>query len=82
MIKSCDIARFLDKFKSNYKWLYSGADSMSGYYELVETFDTLLQANESFKLFVGCFVDYREDIISSDREAAAFVITMYDFNLL
>lgn len=38
--------------------------------------------NDSFKKFVGEFARYRQDIITSDREAAAFMFTMESFGML
>ena len=54
---------------------------MAGFDEAVDAFDTM-NKNDSFKKFVLEFVLYRNDYITSDREAAAFMFTMESMGLL
>lgn len=72
-----NINEFLTKFRQEYAFLYDNRDCVAGYQEAVEAFDEYL-ANDigGFQEFVGEFVDYRHDIISSDREAAAFMFAL------
>lgn len=74
---SIDINEFSTKFRQEYELLYDNRDRVAGYQEAVEAFDEYL-ANDigGFQAFVGEFVDYRHDIISSDREAAAFMFAL------
>ena len=43
---------------------------------LVGVFDKLLKEDEAFSLFVGAFSKWRLDPVSSDREAAAFMMAL------
>lgn len=49
---------------------------MAGQREATEAFDDFVKQHRDF---VREFVNYRGDFISSDREAAAFMFTLYDF---
>lgn len=75
MEKKFNIEKFLEKFKKEYNFLYEH-DNVAGYDEAVNAFDDTMKNNESFSRFVGDFVKYRGDFISSDREAAAFMFTL------
>ena len=81
-IHNVNIKAFAEKFHKEYDFLYEHNDNVAGYSEAVEDFDTRIKASENFKNFVGGFVDYRGDFISSDREAAAFMFTMESLGLL
>lgn len=71
-----NIHEFKEKFKQEYEFLYNNDDNVAGYVEAVVTFDELMDKNDSFKTFVGEFAKYRQDFISSDREAAAFMFAL------
>lgn len=62
----------LNKFNQEYQFLYDNKDNVCGYREAVEAFDYDMQTSEEFKKLVQDFVKYRNDMISSDREAGAF----------
>ena len=68
-----NIHEFLDRFNEEYEFLYNAKDRVAGYREAVTAFDKFLKTNREF---VGEFVEYRKDFISSDREAAAFMFTL------
>lgn len=68
-----DIERFTKQFNKEYKFLYDNDDYVAGYREAVEAFDNFVAEHAEF---VGEFVDYRRDFVSSDREAAAFMFAM------
>lgn len=69
---------FLDRFRDEYEFLYEARDRVAGYDEAVAEFDKMIAASENFSRFVREFAAYREDPITSDREAAAFMFTFYD----
>lgn len=72
-----NINSFLEKFNSEYNFLYDNRDQVAGFHEAVNAFDSFL---ESHKSFVSEFVRFRGDIISSDREAAAFMFALESFS--
>lgn len=71
-----NIHKFLDKFNENYDFLYDNKDNVAGYSEAVSFGDTFISDHADF---VGEFVTFRGDILSSDREVAAFAFTLLDF---
>ena len=72
-----DIKEFQRKFRQEYANLYDHRDNVAGYREAVEEFDNYMAVDfGGFQRFVNEFVDYRKDIISSDREAAAFMLAL------
>lgn len=74
---SINIHEFAKKFGQEYSFLYENHDRVAGFREAVDAFDEYL-ANDigGFKKFVGEFVSFRGDFISSDREAAAFMFAL------
>lgn len=72
-----NIAEFLEKFNAEYKFLYDNYDRVAGYEEAVTAFDEEFLPNH--KEFVGEFCKYRGDLITSDRECAAFMFAMENF---
>ena len=68
-----NINDFENEFKKMYDLLYENNNRIAGYYEAVEAFDEFLKTH---KEFVIEFVKFRGDIISSDREAAAFMFAL------
>ena len=67
-----DVAAMLERFDKEYEFLYENRDNLAGYDEAVTAFDQHLK-NDSFKKILKEFIIYRGDIISSDREAAAYM---------
>ena len=80
-MKNVNIKKFNEKFIEEYDFLYNNNDNVAGFDEAVNAFDTMIK-NENFMQFVGGFVQYRQDYITSDREAAAFMFTMESMGLL
>lgn len=79
MVFNFNIADFLKKFDDNYDFLYDASrngSEVAGQREATDAFDDFLKQHRDF---VCEFVKYRGDVISSDREAAAFMFTMADF---
>ena len=74
--KNIPIDKFLAQFNKEYHFLYQNRDNVAGYHEAVAFFDEFL---ENYKDFVCEFVQYRGDVISSDREAAAFSFALSTF---
>lgn len=79
MVHNFNIADFLKKFDDNYNFIYDENSSnreVAGQREAAAAFDDFVKQHGDF---VCEFVNYRGDVISSDREAAAFMFTMNDF---
>ena len=73
-----DFARLLAMFCKKYEDLYEGvltADVSA----LAKTFDKMMADDEAFCDIVSGFVDVRKDYISSDREAAAFMLAISEY---
>lgn len=75
---SINITEFLKRFHEEYDFLYNNDDNVAGFDEAMEAFDWAIQ-DRKFADFVGEFVRYRGDFISSDREAAAFMFALEHF---
>lgn len=75
MINNINICAFLEQITREYDYLYDHHDHVAGYGEAVDSFDAFLKdkANVSF---VREFAVYRGDVVSSDREAAAFMFAL------
>ena len=71
-----NIKAFEKQFQKEYNFLYENDDNVAGYKEAVEAFDEFLKENKNF---VCEFVKYRGDFISSDREAAAFMFALSEW---
>lgn len=71
-----NIHEFAKLYSDSYSWLYEQDSTGEFTQEFAWTFTELMHKNKSFKRFVQDFVRYRGDFITSDREAAAFVLTM------
>lgn len=71
------INNFLDEFEKNYDALYHGYADITPdeFSDLVTIGDTFIKNN---KEFVYEFVNFRGDFLSSDREIAAFAMTLAD----
>lgn len=69
------IERFKQRFDEEYDFLYDHRDNVAGYSEAVDSFDEFLK-NEANARFVREFAAYRGDVVSSDREAAAFMFAL------
>ncbi len=59
-----------EQFNKEYEFLYNAPGYVAGYNEAVAYFDQLLKANPEP---IREFAQYRGDVVSSDREAAAFI---------
>lgn len=70
-----NIHKFYDQFKKEYTFLYDNCDQVAGYSEAVDAFDDFLHTDNG-RAFIGKFARYREDFITSDREAAAFMFAL------
>ena len=75
MKKSVSIKKFLKKFQKEYKFLYDNYDNVAGFRDAVNEFDYRIHHDLGFNKMVQEFVIYRNDFISSDREAAAYMFT-------
>lgn len=70
---SINIKAFKKQFEKEYNFLYKNRNNVAGYEEAVSAFDEFVKDNSEF---VGEFAKYRNDFISSDREAAAFMFAL------
>lgn len=68
-----NIYKFAEQFNKEYKFLYDNHDMVAGYDEALEEGDKFIAEHGDF---VGEFVKYRRDFISSDREVAAFMFAL------
>lgn len=75
-----DMELFSKEFNANYEYLYNSDNDIPQYYELMDMFDMLSGKNEMFTKLVTEFIKYRQDYITSDREAVAFMITLLEYN--
>lgn len=69
-----DIYAFAEQFQKEYDRLCE-SEHVAGYRGAVEAFDSACNG-ESFRRFVAKFAKFRGDLISSDREAAAFMFAL------
>lgn len=68
-----NINDFEGEFNKMYDLLYDNDNRVAGYYEAVDAFDEFLKNHRDFIIE---FVKFHGDIISSDREAAAFMFAL------
>ncbi len=68
-MQKININAFLKQFNKEYDFLYNARGDVAGYDEAVDFFDEFLKNHSDF---VGEFAMLRGDMITSDREAAAF----------
>lgn len=68
-----NIHKFVEQFNKEYEFLYDNNDMVAGYNEALEEGDKFIAEHSDF---VGEFVKYRGDFISSDREVVAFMFTL------
>ena len=68
-----------EKWYSNFYRTHDDNDSKE-YREAVKTFDQKSKSDPEFSAIVQQFTNYRCDFISSDREAAAFVMALDELN--
>lgn len=72
-IHNISMEKFCEQFQKEYNFLYDCRGYVSGYDEAVSAFDRF-QADHAD--FVREFAQYRGDVVSSDREAAAFMFAL------
>ena len=71
-LSAIDMKRFLDLFDTYYQFLYENTNACADHNEAwaCDYFDRFLSGSK----FVKTFCEYRGDLITSDREAAAFTL--------
>lgn len=72
-IHNISMEKFCEQFQKEYNFLYDCRGYVAGYDEAVSAFDRF-QADHAD--FVREFAQYRGDVVSSDREAAAFMFAL------
>ena len=70
-----DIKTFVERFEKEYAFLYENGNEVAGYYEAVEAGDEFIRNNPEF---VEEFCNCRGDLLTSDREVAAFAFVLSD----
>jgi len=70
-----NIHAFLKQFEKEYEFLYENMDRVAGYDEAVAAFDEFIRRWPNGN-FVAEFCRYRGDMLTSDREAAAFMFAL------
>lgn len=74
-----NIHEFKKQYDNNYDWLYNGGDELSDYPQLVQDGDALISyLRENRPDFLDEWIEYRQDLMVSDREVAAFALTILD----
>lgn len=73
-----NIHAFLKRFKEEYRFLYDAHDKVAGYEEAVAWGDSFIAAHPDF---VGEFNTFRGDLLTSDREVAAFAFALSSFGV-
>ena len=68
-------SNFLRKFSDTYEFLYDNYDNVAGFAEAMEFGDWFIK---NFPDFTRNFTDYRGDILTSDREVAAYGFVIMD----
>ena len=74
-MKNINMTAFHQQFAKEYEFLYAARDRVAGYDEAVNAFDAFLSSNDG-AAFVGECAKYRGDMVTSDREAAAFMFAL------
>lgn len=67
------IQKFAEQYQKEYSFLYQHGNNVAGYREAVDAFDEFVKTHGDF---VGEFARFRGDLITSDREAAAFMFAL------
>lgn len=75
VIRNVDAEKFDRRFEETYDFLYESHDNVAGYAEAVDAFDAFAPKHVEF---VSDFVSRRGDLITSDRECAAFMFALAD----
>lgn len=73
-----EIAELLLLFKEKYNDLYDGVLKVDKW-EMAKAFDAKMESDADFNKLVNKFVAIRMDFISSDREAAAFMLALEEY---
>lgn len=72
-IHNISMEKFCEQFQKEYNFLYDCRGYVAGYDEAVSAFDRFQADHADFVLE---FAQYRGDVVSSDREAAAFMFAL------
>ena len=72
-IHNISMEKFCEQFQKEYNFLYDCRGYVAGYDEAVSAFDRFQIDHADF---VRAFAKYRGDVVSSDREAAAFMFAL------
>ena len=78
-----NFSEFIKRFCNEYDFLYKNHDRVAGFDEAVAMFDKYLEKDiGGFKAFVSEYAQRIGDVVSSDREAAAFMFALESMGAL
>ena len=75
-ITDINVKTIVNEMQRQYNFLYNSCGRIDRYWESVNKFDLLMESDPVFKNLVTKVVNERMDIISSDREVAAFMFAL------
>ena len=73
------LEKLYKRFVEIYGIIYDSENDVLGYRFMVGYYDRMLKKSDDFKTMVSEFCNYRQDVILSDREAAAFMFAFTEF---
>lgn len=74
------LEKLKELFDRHYSAMYDGREDMSDGAERFDRFSDLERGDPEFRKLVQAFGTYRGDVVSSDREAAAFMAALDELN--
>lgn len=74
-VQEISIAAFCKKYAEEYGFLRDNRDNVAGFNEALKAWDAFCES-DAHKAFIREFCEYTGDYISSDREAAAFMLAL------
>lgn len=82
MKKEIDMKDFAENYSQAYQTFYGSDDSVLNCIEFYfcRMFDERYNSDEQFTDIANKFIEYRQDMMTSDRECAAFTVTYMAFN--
>lgn len=79
-----DFSAICDNFSKWYDLLYNDRAVISDdlRYNALDEYDNMVKSSDLFRLIRNKFNSIRNDVISSDREVIAYMLALYDCNLI
>lgn len=73
--------KLLNQYNKEYDFLYDNNDNVAGYNDALNEYDKLIK-NNNFRQWLQHFVNYRKDLLISDREVVAFIFACNELGLI